>query len=111
VSHLPIGQRVDQPGIIDLGWGHPDPALLPVGEVRRAFDAALSRFGARALEYGQVAGPGPLLEWLIDRIERDEGRRPSPDEILITSGISGGLDLVLSALTRPTDTVLVESPT
>ena len=111
MSPLPIGQRVDQPGIIDLGWGHPDPALLPFQEVRQAFDAALSRFGAQALEYGQVAGPGPLLEWLIDRIERDEGRRPSPDEILITSGISGGLDLVLSALTRPTDTVLVESPT
>lgn len=108
---LPIGQRVVQPGIIDLGWGHPDPALLPVQEMRRACDAALARFGAAALEYGSVAGPGPLLEWLIDRIGRDEGRSPSPDELLITSGISGGLDLVLSALTRPNDTVLVESPT
>ncbi len=111
MSRLPIGQRVDQPGIIDLGWGHPDPDLLPVDEIRRAYDGALSRFGAQALEYGHIAGPGPLLEWLIDRIGRHEGRSPSPDELLITSGISGGLDLVLSALTRPTDTVLVESPT
>ncbi|MGH2626716.1 MAG: PLP-dependent aminotransferase family protein [Anaerolineales bacterium] len=111
MSRLPIGQRVIQPGIIDLGWGHPDPALLPVEEMRRACEGALARYGAQALEYGSVAGPGPLLEWLMDRIGENEGRRPYADELLITSGISGGLDLVLGALTRPNDVVLVESPT
>lgn len=108
---LPIGQRVVAPGVIDLGWGHPDPALLPVEEMRRACEGALGRYGAEALEYGSVAGPGPLLEWLIDRMAVIEGRAPAPEELLITTGISGGLDLVLSALTRPGDTVLVESPT
>ena len=31
---LPLTQFVDRPGAIDLAWGHPDPALLPVDELR-----------------------------------------------------------------------------
>lgn len=111
MSRLPIVQRIDDPSILDLGWGHPDPTLLPVEEIRRGAEAALKRFGADALQYGHVAGPGPLLEWLMARIAANEGRAVDPDEILVTSGISSGLDLALSALTRPGDTVLVESPT
>ncbi len=108
---LPILQLVRRPGIIDLGWGHPDPALLPVEAVRRAFEAALRRYGADVLNYGYAAGAGPLREWLRDRIGRQEGRRPAPDEVVITGGISAGLDLLLTLSTSPGDVVLVESPT
>ena len=107
----PILQIVRRPGIIELGWGHPDPALLPVQALRLASAAALDQFGADALQYGHAAGPGPLLEWLAERIGRQEGRRPGPDEIMTTGGISLGLDALLTALTAAGDTVLVESPT
>jgi hypothetical protein len=32
--------------VIDLGWGHPDPALLPVAGLRLAATEALDRYGA-----------------------------------------------------------------
>jgi DNA-binding transcriptional MocR family regulator len=108
---LPIVERAERPGILDLGWGHPDPALLPLAALRRAAVAALDRFGTDALEYGHPAGAGPLLEWLIGHISRAEGRAPASDEILITPGLSGGLDQVIAAVTRPGDVILVESPT
>jgi DNA-binding transcriptional MocR family regulator len=79
--------------------------------IQRAAARALDRFGHRALQYGNVAGPGPLLEWLTARIGHQEGRAPEPDELLITGGISAGLDLLLTTHTQPGDTVLVESPT
>ncbi len=107
----PILQVVHRPGIIDLGWGHPDPQLLPVAAIRRAADRTLDRYGSHALEYGYAAGPGPLLDWLSARIEENEGRAPGPDEIMLTGGSSLGLDQLLTQLAGPGDTLLVESPT
>jgi DNA-binding transcriptional MocR family regulator len=108
---LPIIQFVQQPGVIDLAWGHPDPALLPVEALRRATAAALDKYGDLTLQYGHPAGPGPLLSWLRARIEQQDGRAPSEDELLVTGGISHGLDLLLSWISAPGDTVLVETPT
>ena len=41
---LPIADFVERAGAIDLAWGHPDPALLPVDELRAAFDRALDGY-------------------------------------------------------------------
>lgn len=108
---LPILEHTQTPGVIDLAWGHPDPAILPVAALRRAAADALDRYGADALQYGYPAGAGPLLDWLIDRIGQSEGRAPTPDEILIVPGASAGLDQALTFLTAPGDVILVESPT
>lgn len=108
---LPTLQMVSRPGIIDLGWGHPDPALMPVAALREATAAALARFGADALAYGAGQGPGPLIAWLCERIGQTEGRTPRPDEVLITGGNSQALDQVCALHAQPGDTVLVESPT
>ena len=108
---LPIIQMVRKEGVIDMAWGHPDPRLLPVAAMRRATEAALDRYGDEALQYGHPMGPGPLLTWLRARITEREGRAPRPDELLVTGGISHGLDLVLSWISAPGDAVLVETPT
>jgi len=107
----PILQLFQRPGMIELSWGHPDPAFLPVAALSRAGAAALDQFGADAMQYGHPAGPGPLLDWLAERIGRQEGRIPAADEIMTTGGISLGLDQLLTSLLVPGDTVLVESPT
>ncbi len=99
------------PGTIDLAWGHPATELLPVAAMQRASTAALQRFGADALTYGHPAGPGPLLDWLSQRIGQREGRTPGLHEIMITGGNSLGLDQLLTLCTAPGDIVLVESPT
>lgn len=107
----PIVQYVHRPGLVDLGWGHPDPVLLPVEAWQRAMGAALRELGWQALTYGHAQGPGPLLAWLGQRLGEVDGRPPAPDEILITAGASQALDLVASAVVKPGDVVLVESPT
>jgi 2-aminoadipate transaminase len=107
---LPIVQLTHRAGILDLGWGHPDPALLPVEAMSRAAATALAQHGANALAYGVEHGPGTLRHWLLERIARDEGRAPAPDELMITGGVSHALDQICTLLTRPGDVVLVESP-
>ncbi|MGN6758326.1 MAG: PLP-dependent aminotransferase family protein [Thermomicrobiales bacterium] len=110
-ADLPIAQLNLPPGIIDLAWGHPDPALLPVAGIQRATAEALDRFGAAALAYGREGGPGPLVAWLTERIARTEGRAPEPGELMITGGISHMLDQLCTLFTRPGDVILVEQPT
>lgn len=113
VTTLPLSDLHSalRPGILDLALGHPDPELLLREEIRQAAEQAINRYGEHALGYGYARGPGPLLEWLRDRIERNEGRIPGADEIAITGGISHALDQLITLCTSPGDVVLVESPT
>jgi DNA-binding transcriptional MocR family regulator len=108
---LPITQYPGDGPTIDLGWGHPAPALLPGADWAAATEAALRRHGWQALGYGHAAGPGPLVEWLADRLGRIDRRPPAPAEVFVTAGASQALDLTCATLTRPGDVVLVDSPT
>jgi len=111
MTDLPIVQFVARPGIIDLGWGHPDPELLPTEGLREAASRVFDRYGPDALAYGYAAGPGPLIEWLCRHLGVIDGRAPTPDSVLVTAGNSHALDQVATLLTQPGDCVLVESPT
>jgi 2-aminoadipate transaminase len=104
-------QYLDRPGIIDLGYGLPVPAALPVSEWRAATDEALHTYGWQALTYGYEAGPAPLVEWLCERLGETDAREPVPDEVFVTAGASQGIELVSAMLTRPGDAIVVDSPT
>lgn len=107
---LPDIQLTLRPGIIEMGWGHPDPALLPVTDIARAAEQALERDGWTALAYGAEQGPSRLLLPLAAWLSRRESVSISPEQLLITGGISQGLDLLCTLLARPGDAVLVQTP-
>ncbi len=100
-----------RPGIIDLGWGHPDPALLPVAELRNAAARVLDRYAADALNYGFAAGPGPFREFVCARLAEVDSRAPEPSAVVASAGNSQALDQVVTLLASPGDAVLVEDPT
>jgi 2-aminoadipate transaminase len=108
---LPDIQLFRRPGIVELSWGHPDPALLPVAGLLQATQVALKRDGPLALSYGAEQGPGRLIEQLCARLGRLEGVAPPPEQVMITGGASQALDMLCTLLTQPGDVVLVESPT
>jgi len=110
-SALPITQFIDRPGIIDLAWGHPDPALLAVDDLRHAAGRVFDRYGPDALNYGYAAGPGPLIACVCDRLREVDARPPAPDSVVISAGNSHALDQVATLMTKPGDVVLVEAPT
>ena len=108
---LPLIQFVEREGIIDLGWGHPDPELVPLEALRNAAAKAFDRYGPDALAYGAAAGPGPLIELIRTRLAETDGRAPARGEVLITGGSSAALDQVATMLTDAGDVVLIEAPT
>ncbi len=119
-AHLPVPpidwsllstQAVHLPGLINLGYGYPDPALLPTEAMARACETALKRFGPAMLEYGANAGPAPLLTMLRNHLAALGEGDVAPDEIMITPGNSHALDMLTTLYTQPGDVLLVESPT
>jgi len=100
---LPIIQFAERPGILDLGCGHPSPALLPVEPWLAATRESARTYGWQALTYGTEAGPGPLIEWLSDHLKTSG--------FFITAGASHALALITDLLAEPGDTVLVDAPT
>src|SRR5438105_7644909 len=108
---LPLVQFNAAPGVIDLGWGQPDPDLLPVEELRLAADAAARRWGPDLYSYGFAQGPAPLIAWLSQRLGEVDGRAPDPDSIIVGAGASGALDMVVTLAAKPGDVALIESPT
>ena len=106
-----LTQYEPRPGVIDLAWGHPDPSLLPVQELRDASHRAMERHGSDILEYGSTAGSPPLIHFICERLAETDARAPRPDEVVVTSGASQGLDLVSTLLLTPGDTVLLDVPT
>ena len=95
--------------------GAPGSGVLPAAWLQTpALAAALRRIVRDDLEpaslhYGAPAGDGTLRASLSRQLAAIDLRAPA-DQIVTTTGASQALDLVLRALTRPGDAVLVESP-
>ncbi|NNJ09721.1 PLP-dependent aminotransferase family protein [Chloroflexales bacterium ZM16-3] len=108
---LPDVQIIQRPGIVEFGWGHPAPELLPAEALARAAALTLGGDWHAALTYGYGQEPGRLIELIRLRLGRLEGVTPPAEQLMITAGISQALDMLCAQLSRPGDVVLVEAPT
>jgi len=96
-------------GMISFAAGTPPADQMPLAELRDCLDAALRRWGEPAMTYGPVAGFGPLRQILVERL--GAGLVRPGDGVLVSSGITQGLDLAARTLIDPGDVVAIESPT
>jgi len=87
-----------------------DQRLYPMDDFKRCISHVLWQSGAESLQYGDHKGY-PQLRRQIARRLRLHGISISEDEILITNGAQQALDLVIRMLTKPEESVVVESPT
>lgn len=97
-------------GVIDLTWGHPDPSALASGAIAQAAQSALAIHGWQALAYGAPCGAAFTRAAVASLLSRRD-TLTSADEVVITGGSSGGLDLLLTLHARPGDVMFVEQPT
>jgi GntR family transcriptional regulator/MocR family aminotransferase len=95
---------------ISFADGRGDPALYPVEDLRRVFQAVMRRDGSGALEYGPPEGE-PGLRRTIAEVLASQGLPARAEDVLVTAGSQQALALAAMLLARPGDTVLVEGPT
>src|SRR5262249_50103735 len=95
-------------GLRSLAYAEPDPKLFPMSDFMRFFDHPMAQ-DASLMQYGFSQGDESLRVELVKLLaERDISA--TPQDILITSGVSQGISLLVGSLTRPGDVVAVEQP-
>jgi 2-aminoadipate transaminase len=99
------------PDVISFAGGFPDPRTFP----RERASELLAEFAAAgetsAFQYAPTRGLAGPLDAFAARLETTQGRRPTDDELLITSGAIEALELVGKSFLDPGDLVVVEGPT
>ena len=96
------------PGTLVLSRAAPDPRLLPLAELARAYRRALLRHGQSLLFYGDSRGHVRLRTALAAMVSQMRGVPATPDTILVTRGSQMAIDLCARTLLRPGDVVAVE---
>jgi 2-aminoadipate transaminase len=98
------------PGVLSMTGGFPNPATFPTDELDEIAARLVREDAAVALQYTPCAGLPSVREYLIDRQERLQGRRPEADELIVTSGGMECIAMMCQALIDPGDAIAVEAP-
>jgi 2-aminoadipate transaminase len=99
------------PDVISFAGGFPDPDTFPRERVSALFQEFVAAGETSAFQYAPTRGLAGPLDALARRLERRQGRRPTDDELLITSGAIEALELLGKSFLDPGDLVVVEGPT
>lgn len=96
--------------LISLGAAVPGEDLLPLKALSRIMAGSARRHW---LETGSYDSPQGVLALRrqIARLMRQAGCQCTPDDIIITNGCLEALTLALRTVTKPGDTLAIESPT
>ena len=95
--------------VVPLGSAFPSPLLFPFERLGRATAVAMSQLDPWSTVNDLAHGSHALRQQIALRYLID-GVQIGPDQIVITNGAMEALNLCLSAVCKPGDTVLVESP-
>ena len=93
----------------DFLYGVPSPDLFPRTEWRRALSAA-AKLAPFDLSQSSPQGLPRLRRAIARHLERSRGLSVGSDQILVTSGVQQGLQLVARVLCSPGDGALLEEP-
>jgi 2-aminoadipate transaminase len=99
------------PGALSMSGGFPNPSTFPTDDLDEIVARLLRDEPGIALQYAASEGIPSVREYLIDRQEQLQGRRPAQEEMTVTSGGMECIALLCQALLDPGDAVAVEAPT
>lgn len=105
-----VQRDMGQPHLVQLGVVVPPADLLPGERMGKALALAARQLKRGVAYYSHANGLEALRKQLARRIAALECD-VSPDDIVVTVGAQEAITLTLRAVTKPGDTVAVESPT
>lgn len=103
-------EHASDPRLVPLGCAIPDANLLGASRLDRHLARTARLHGRDFNVYTGPQGDGDLRREIARRALRF-GKALSPNDLVITVGCTEALILSLRAVTRPGDTVAIESPT
>jgi 2-aminoadipate transaminase len=97
---------------ISFTFGHPDPKTLLTEELHNTMLQVINSPDAyTALQYGKEQGTSSLIEYLVGKLQREQGLSVEPANLMVIAGSTGGVDMLARLFARPGGVMLVEAPT
>jgi len=106
---LEVHEKIVDPGVVPLGAATPGHHLLPTKKLMKILGALTRREESSCDGYESPSGNIGLRRQIALR-SLDWGCSLTPEEIVTTAGCSEAINIALRAVTKPGDTVAVESP-
>jgi 2-aminoadipate transaminase len=100
----------NKPGIISFAGGLPDPEVFPYDFISDSVKRIMDKNGRIALQYGPTEGLMELKEEFLKFLEKEEGIKAKPENLLITTASQQALDMVGRLFIDASDPILVELP-
>ena len=95
--------------VVNFALAVPDASLLPVARINKSVVQVLREREHSYIGYEDTQGD-PELRRQVTRLAFNWGGKPGPDEVIVTNGCLEAINLCIRAVTKPGDTVAVESP-
>ena len=99
-----IFKRVDLNSIYSFAGGYPSADTFPLEDIRRATDMVISKYGAKAFQYGATQGVPELRQVLSERYGVPLER------IQVTTSSQQGIDVCTRILVDPGDVIITSNP-
>jgi len=97
---------------ISLLFGHPDPETLLTPELRNAMQHVISSPQSyTALQYGPEQGTQSLINFLVEKINREQGLAMQPANLMLVAGSTHAVDMLARLYAGRGGVMLVEAPT
>lgn len=109
ISKMPVDAGPYPPGFISFFNASLETHMIPFNAIRRSLQKASRDLTGLHLQYESTYGNQTLREQ-IARLSFYWNGALAAEDVLVTNGTLEGLCLSLRAVTRPGDTVVVESP-
>ncbi|MBL0270431.1 MAG: PLP-dependent aminotransferase family protein [Chitinophagaceae bacterium] len=100
---------LDNSKTVNLAIAVPDVSLLPVAKINKSVVQAMRQYKDHCISYEESAG-NPELRKQVAKLAFNWGGKIKPEEVVISSGCLEAITLCLRAVTKPGDTVAIESP-
>ena len=101
---------VNDPEIISLAGGMPDPSLFPKEIIADISKEVFLNNASKALQYGATEGVPPLRESLLKMTREEAVKEVELENIIVTTASQQGLSLLAEIFINPGDSVIVEAP-
>lgn len=97
------------PGLVRFSLSVPAPEILPLAKLNKSMMQALRELPANGTSYEQIQG-NELLRRQVAHWSIHWGGRLEASDLVTTSGCMNAISYCLMAITKPGDTIAVESP-
>ncbi|MET9362256.1 PLP-dependent aminotransferase family protein [Streptomyces sp. NPDC006632] len=97
-------------GALDFRHGMPALAEFPVARWRQSMHDAYGRADAASLGYGPAEGSPALRTEIATLVRQSRALDASPDHLMVTSGATQAMDILVRMLVGPGDVVVIEDP-